>query len=116
MRRFLVSQTLGSGLKTGQVCPESAQLGCGSGQKRGAKPYGSPLSASKKRDVKRLGAEGSRSIDRRRPPARPNILVPVDGSPDADQALTQAIDLAECEHAKLTLLTIVVLPSAVNSR
>jgi nucleotide-binding universal stress UspA family protein len=26
-----------------------------------------------------------------------NILVPIDGSPDADQALTQAIDLAECE-------------------
>lgn len=45
-----------------------------------------------------------------------NILVPVDGSPDADQALTQAIDLAECEHARLTLLTIVVPPSAASSR
>jgi nucleotide-binding universal stress UspA family protein len=27
-----------------------------------------------------------------------NILVAVDGSPDAGQALTQAIDLAEAEH------------------
>jgi nucleotide-binding universal stress UspA family protein len=45
-----------------------------------------------------------------------NILVPVDGSPDADQALTQAIDLAECEHARLTLLTIVVLPGALTTR
>jgi nucleotide-binding universal stress UspA family protein len=44
-----------------------------------------------------------------------NILVPVDGSSDADQALTQAIDLAECEHASLTLLTIVVLPSAASA-
>jgi nucleotide-binding universal stress UspA family protein len=36
-----------------------------------------------------------------------NILVPVDGSPDADQALAQAIDLAACEHTLLTLLTAV---------
>jgi nucleotide-binding universal stress UspA family protein len=44
------------------------------------------------------------------------ILVPVDGSPEADQAITQAVDLTECARAKLTLLTVVVLPSAVSSR
>jgi nucleotide-binding universal stress UspA family protein len=41
-----------------------------------------------------------------------NILVAVDDSPDADRALTQAIDLAESEHARLTLMTAVVEPPA----
>jgi nucleotide-binding universal stress UspA family protein len=41
-----------------------------------------------------------------------NILVATDGSADADQALTQAIDLAESEHARLTIFSAVVTPPA----
>jgi nucleotide-binding universal stress UspA family protein len=37
-----------------------------------------------------------------------NILIPFDGSPDADEALAQAIDLADSEHSRLTLMTGVV--------
>jgi nucleotide-binding universal stress UspA family protein len=36
-----------------------------------------------------------------------NILVAIDGSPDADAALAQAIDLSESEHTRLTLLAAV---------
>jgi nucleotide-binding universal stress UspA family protein len=43
-----------------------------------------------------------------------NILVAVDGSADADAALVHAIDLAESEHTRLTLIAAVdeVPPSA----
>ncbi|HEY2215989.1 MAG TPA: universal stress protein [Solirubrobacteraceae bacterium] len=41
------------------------------------------------------------------------ILVAVDGSPDAEEALTQAIDLASSQRAKLTLFSAVQTPPAV---
>jgi nucleotide-binding universal stress UspA family protein len=41
-----------------------------------------------------------------------NVLVAIDGSPDADRALTEAIDLAQSERARLTLFSTVVTPAA----
>jgi nucleotide-binding universal stress UspA family protein len=41
-----------------------------------------------------------------------NILVATDGSPDADEALQQAIDLADSEHSRLTIFSAVVAPPA----
>ncbi|HWX96970.1 MAG TPA: universal stress protein [Solirubrobacteraceae bacterium] len=43
-----------------------------------------------------------------------DILVAIDGSPDADEALRQAIDLADSEHARLTIFSAVVTPPAVT--
>ena len=43
-----------------------------------------------------------------------DILVAIDGSPDADEALRQAIDLADCEHARLTVFSAVATTPAVT--
>jgi nucleotide-binding universal stress UspA family protein len=43
-----------------------------------------------------------------------NILVAVDGSPDAQLALAQAIDLAASQHAGLTLFSGFVVPAPVG--
>jgi nucleotide-binding universal stress UspA family protein len=42
-----------------------------------------------------------------------DILVAVDGSPAAEQALAHAIDLAEGEHTRLTLITCVRTPPSI---
>jgi nucleotide-binding universal stress UspA family protein len=39
-----------------------------------------------------------------------NILVAIDGSPDAEEALGHAIDLAESEHSRLTIFSAVPTP------
>jgi nucleotide-binding universal stress UspA family protein len=42
-----------------------------------------------------------------------NILVAIDGSPDAEEALTQAIDLAGAERSRLTLLSATTGPPVI---
>jgi nucleotide-binding universal stress UspA family protein len=41
-----------------------------------------------------------------------NILVCVDGSAQGEQALTEAIDLADCQRSRLTILTAITRPPA----
>src|ERR1700759_4433086 len=47
------------------------------------------------------------------PPLFHDILVAVDGSPEAEAALTQAIDLAGPEHSRMTLITGVQQPPSI---
>lgn len=42
-----------------------------------------------------------------------NILAAIDGSPDSAEALTQAVDLAASEHARLTLFSSVNPPPTI---
>lgn len=42
-----------------------------------------------------------------------DVLAALDGSRDAGRALEQAIDLARCEHARLTLFSAIAPPPAV---
>jgi nucleotide-binding universal stress UspA family protein len=39
-----------------------------------------------------------------------NILVAIDGSPDSEEALSQAIDLASTQHARLTIFSAALIP------
>jgi nucleotide-binding universal stress UspA family protein len=41
-----------------------------------------------------------------------NILVCVDGSPQSDRALREAIDVADCQNSRLTILTAILRPPA----
>src|ERR1700722_15525606 len=43
-----------------------------------------------------------------------DIFVAIDGSPDADEALRQAIDLADSQHARLTIFSAGVTPPPVT--
>jgi nucleotide-binding universal stress UspA family protein len=43
-----------------------------------------------------------------------NILVAIDGSPDAERGLGQAIDLAECANARLTIFSAVPAPPTLT--
>jgi nucleotide-binding universal stress UspA family protein len=42
-----------------------------------------------------------------------NVLVAIDGSPDSSKALAHAVDLADCEHARLTILSAVNTPPTI---
>src|SRR4051794_41787374 len=55
--------------------------------------------------VRARWAGRSRARDSGGAPMFRNILVAVDGSPHADRAPDEAIDIARTEHAKLTLIT-----------